>query len=288
MPAFANYYITHDMRFVDKTYKALTKEYRLATTTMTPCATALERRVTPTYPNFSTEKLTHNIQNMMTHSKTKKLVYRLYHDALLMGARANRYFHEVQHAHKYDPGRIYPRHNIFDITQPSTYQYEFFDAPLVRPLWAYTNRLIDKMGLPTKATTVDQVLIAIHEMGGKSHLLSIVNLNLITLTMKAIWNTYVGQMEKWRTHRQDIPTVQSYARRKIVTSYKTQIKYEINQIPHHVNTIEVHDIYKDSDLKRVTERQKCLLRTYSYNKKRLRKNEARAFKATWEKTGLAD
>ena len=52
------------------------------------------------------------------------------------------------------------------------------------------------------------------------------------------------------------------------------------------NTIEVHDIYKDSDFKRVTERQKCLLRTYSYNKKRLRKNEARAFKATWEKTGL--
>ena len=50
--------------------------------------------------------------------------------------------------------------------------------------------------------------------------------------------------------------------------------------------LEVHDLYKDYDHKRVTERQKCLLRAYSYNKKRLRKEEVKAFNATWVKTGL--
>ena len=205
-----------------------------------------------------------------------------------MGARAHRYFYQVQHAHKYDLNRIYPTHNIFDPARRSTYQYEFFETPWVRPLWVYTNRLIDEMNLTTKATTTDQVLAAIHDLGGKSHLPSIINLNLITLTMKAVWNTYVGQilMDKWKKLRHDIPKIRSYASRKIVTSYKTQLRYEINQIPHHIHTIELHNIYKDYDHKRLTERQKCLLRAYSYNKKRLKKDEAKAFAATWEKTGL--
>ena len=110
------------------------------------------------------------------------------------------------------------------------------------------------------------------------------NLNLLTLTLKAIWNTYVGQMQKWRTL--DLPQVKSYSRRKILTSYKTQLNAEIDQLPHHVNTIEIHDIYKDYPYKRVTERQKCLLKAYSYNKKRLRTEEAKAYNATWVKTGL--
>ena len=103
---------------------------------------------------------------------------------------------QPQIAYHYDLGRIYPRHNIFDVNQVSSYQYEFFDSPLVQPLWAYTNRLLDDMHLTYKATTIDHIFIAIHDIGGKSNLPSIVNLNLLTLTLKAIWNTYVGQMGK--------------------------------------------------------------------------------------------
>ena len=75
---------------------------------------------------------------MLTHSMTKKLIVRLLSDALLMGERAHKYFIEVQHAYKFDPERIYPVYNIFDPLQRSTYQYEFFDNPMVSPYWTYT------------------------------------------------------------------------------------------------------------------------------------------------------
>lgn len=221
---------------------------------------------------------------MLTHSMTIKLIYRLFHDSLLLGTRAHTYFREVQHAHKYDPERIYPRHNIFDNTQLSTYQYEFFESPFVRPLWTYTNRLIGDMHLQTQVSNLDELFLAIHDLGGQSVLKNIINLNLITLTLKAIWNTYVGQMEKWRTH--PILEVKRYMRRKLITSYKTQLRMEIDALPYHIHTIEIHDTYKDYDFKRTTERQKCMLKTYSCNKKRLRKSEAKAYRNTWAQTGL--
>ena len=55
------------------------------------------------------------------------------------------------------------------------------------------------MQLRIKVTTLDEILLAIHDLGGKSNILAIININLITLTVKAIWNTYVAQMAKWRT-----------------------------------------------------------------------------------------
>ena len=89
-------------------------------------------------------------------------------------------------------------------------------------------------------------------------------------------------MEKWRTL--SLPALKKYSRCKILSSYKTQLNYEIHQLPHHLNTIDIHDIYKDYEFKRVTERQKCMLKTYSYNKKRLRREEAIAYNKTWVKT----
>ena len=60
---------------------------------------------------------------------------------------------------------------------------------------------------------------------------------------------------------------------------------EIDSLPHHISTIEIHDIYKDYAFKRVTERQKCMLKAYTYNKKRLKKTEAAAYTKTWPKIG---
>merc|ERR1712185_359521 len=162
---------------------------------------------------------------------------RLLSDALLMGKRAHDYFIQVQHAHKFDPERICPTYHIFDCLQDSTYQFEFFDNPMVRPFWQYTNQLLQHMQLPYQVSTIDQALLAIYDLGGNSDINKIVNLNLITLTLKAIWNTYVGQMAKWRTHI--IPKVKQYAKRKLMSSYKTQLQSEIYQLPHHLHSIKL-------------------------------------------------
>ena len=220
---------------------------------------------------------------MMTHSMTIKLVFRILYDALLMGERARRYFYRVQHAHKFDPDRIYPAHNIFDPTSRSTYQYEFFEAPMAQALWRYTNDLIHQMQLRIKVTTIDDILLAIHDLGGKSNILAIININLITLTVKAIWNTYVAQMAKWRTD--DIQSVKKYAEKKILSSYATQLRQEIYQLPHHLNTIKIYNVYKDQR-HRMLERDKCVMKTYTYNRKRLKDDQVKAYKNTWAKTRL--
>ena len=80
-----------------------------------------------------------------------------------MGERAHSYFINVQHAHNWDPSRVYPEHNIFDHTQRSTYQFEFFDNPILEPIWRHTNHLIEAMDLPRKVATIDEVFMAIYD-----------------------------------------------------------------------------------------------------------------------------
>ena len=144
--------------------------------------------------------------------------------------------------------------------------------------------LITSMSLTHTVTTIDQVMLAIYDLGGSSDIAKIVNLNLITLTMKAIWNTYVGQMEKWR--KQPIPTVRKYTRRKLISSYKTQLQTEIYQLPHHLHSIKLHNFYKDKSIPSTLERDKVVAPAYSYKRKRLSKAETKAFRALWVKTGL--
>ena len=89
-------------------------------------------------------------------------------------------------------------------------------------------------------------------------------------------------MGKWRTL--SLPDLKKSPDARY--SHHTKHNYEIHPLPHHLNTIDIHGIYKDYEFKRVTERQKCMLKTYSYNKKRLRREEAIAYSKTWVKTGL--
>lgn len=80
----------------------------------------------------------------------------------------------------------------------STLEFEFFHNPLVQPLWQFTNRMIQHMRLPKMATTIDEALLIIYDLGGTSNIEHIININLIFLTLKTIWDTYVYQMNHWR------------------------------------------------------------------------------------------
>ena len=49
--------------------------------------------------------------------------------------------------------------------------------------------------------------------------------------------------------------------------------------------MKIHNIYKDQR-HRILERDKCVMQTYSYNRKRLKPEEAHAYRDTWAQTHL--
>ena len=59
----------------------------------------------------------------------------------------------------------------------------------------------------------------------------------------------------------------------------SQIKHEIYQLPHHINTLEVHNPYKDKD-HYTLERDKCVMKTFSYNRKKLKRQQAHVYEIT--------
>ena len=286
VPAYDTHMSTTRITYAnpDATFKAIAKKHRLEETKVLDTIIAFQNRVTNTHPNLNISKLVSSIYRSLTHSMDKKLLFRILHDAVQMGTRAIKYFYEVQHAHKYDPGRIYPRFSILFPTFESTLQFEFFQHPFVVPLWQYTNTLIDIMGLPKKASSLDQALLLIYDLGNSSKITNILNINLIVLTLKAIWDTYVHQMKLWR--RGDHTHKIAQAIKKLLTkNYHSKLRYEMNQLPHHLHTLQVHNPYKDAR-HRLLEREKAVLPTYSFNRKRLKDREIKAYKATWGKTNL--
>ena len=112
----------------------------------------------------------------------------------------------------------------------------------------------------------------------------IININIIVLTLKAIWDTYVEQMHMWS--RGDPTAVIAKQVRKLMRkNYCKKLRYEIDQLPHHLHTLKIHNPYKDAR-HRILEREKAVLPTYSCNRKKLKDTEVKAFQATWCKTNL--
>ena len=59
------------------------------------------------------------------------------------------------------------------------------------------------------------------------------------------------------------------------------------QLTHHHDTLKVHNPYKDAR-HRFLEREKAVMPTYTFNRKRLKANEIKAYEATWCKTNLVN
>ena len=57
------------------------------------------------------------------------------------------------------------------------------------------------------------------------------------------------------------------------------------QLPHHLHTLQVHNSYKDAR-HRFLEREKAVMPTYTFNRKKLKPREISAYEATWCKTNL--
>ena len=55
------------------------------------------------------------------------------------------------------------------------------------------------------------------------------------------------------------------------------------QLPHHLQTLKIHNPYKDARHRKL-EREKCVLPIYRSNMKKLKKTEKLAYAATWAKT----
>ena len=285
-PAYGTYMPTTQVIYAQPgtNFKTIAKKHRLEETQVLNTIIAFQNRVHATHPNLNVSQLVTAIYRSLTHSMDKKLMFRILHDGVLMGTRAVKYFYEVQHAHRFDPSRIYPTFSILFPTFESSLHFEFFQHPFVTHLWQYTDTLIDIMGLGKKAHSLDQALLLIYELGNSSAIKNILNINLVVLTLKAIWDTYVHQMNIWR-RGDPIHKIAPTIRKLILKNYYTRLKYEIYQLPHHLHTIQVHNPYKDPR-HRFLEREKAVMPTYTFNRKRLKKREIKAYEATWCKTNL--
>ena len=102
--------------------------------------------------------------------------------------------------------------------------------------------------------------------------------------MKAIWDTYVYQMNAWE---KGTPVTQLLKRTKakLKSSYGSYLWQEINQLPYHIHTLRYFNPYKDRRHV-ILEREKSVMQTYRSNRKRLKKKEIDAFEAHWVHTGL--
>ena len=283
IPAYHSYLHTIIIEFPTTNFKALGIEHRLAGTAVIPAVAAFVRRVSRSHPDLDIARLTKNIDRLLTHSMTKKMILRLFHNALKMGVNEVRYYIDKLKAQDWNPTIIPFDTHLYDVTHQSTYDYEFFEADIVQPLWQHTNMLIRCMNLPRTVKTVDETLLAIYDLGGSSDIMKIINLNLITLTMKTIWNEYNNRM----THRTSIPRQQLKAKslKWLSRYYTSQLRQEIYQLPHHHYTLHRDNPYKDKR-HRMLEREKAVQPTFQYNRKNIKQSHQQYYENTWMKTRL--
>ena len=82
-----------------------------------------------------------------------------------------------------------------------------------------------------------------------------------------------------------MPKLASMVKSKLKSSLHSYLWQEINQIPHHIHTLKFNNPYKDRR-HLILEREKSVMETYTFNRKKLKVEEINAFEATWTKTGI--
>ena len=142
------------------------------------------------------------------------------------------------------------------------------------------------MGLPRKVATLNEVYMAIYDIGGNSDMNHILNLNLITLTLKSIWDVYVTQMQHHcKTNPTPLPKLAKMVQHKLPQAYKSYLINEIMQLTYHHNTLQVHNPYKDGR-QAMLEREKVVHRKHKFNRRRLKPDEITAYADLWVKTSI--
>ena len=207
------------------------------------------------------------------------MILKLLHDALYMGHIARQYQINIKHMDKYWPHLVIPEHCYHCPQQRSTYQHEFFECGIMPLMWQAINGILHDANLNLTLTSI----AALPEFLYNAHnpefnLRTIVNTNVVILTLKSVWDAYQG--------KQDM-TPEQY-RADIVRRVSMYLTNEIKLLPCHRDNAYKHGCIVLRGLRRrhFDQRQKMLLRNPALRTTTLSEMDITAYENIWLPTGM--
>lgn len=258
------------------TYRDIAKSHRRSSSETPAYLTELHTRVAALLhtrnalvPGNLIHQLVSLIDTMRVVPKTKQMIFRLLHNALYMADQARTHQLRRGFAH-WAPQKLYPTQCVLCGAQ-STVQHEFFDCPYIKRNWEYTNRLIRQMQLTVTIDSIPNLWAAILMLPKTDCLKHITNINLITLTMKSIWVTYIRKMYHYQ---QNTPLPERLLKftRESQENYSREVTHEIYQYANH---------HKQIINKVLDARAKALQTPFYFNPTKIPQALADTFRHVW-------
>ena len=220
---------------------------------------------------------------------TVQLLYNIIHKSAYLADQARQHQLHI-HMNQWAPQRVYPINCVLH-NDMSNIQHEIFDCHYIQHIWNHSNLLIDQMQGQIKAKNINELLIHITNIqhtdkpNGFSFVEMFrthVNLNIILLTIKSIWDTYLYKMKLYQENDTDII---NKTLKKLNQIYAVQLNYEISLMFAHRHTIkkQAKTRFNTPD-PRIDERQKVVWPQARFQKLMYSTKVEDVAKATWLKT----
>ena len=241
-------------------------------------------------PTFTLETLMNNINTLLVNDKIKHLVIKAIHNAIYVADWATNYQSATLGMRHWAPEKIYPKicvlHDVaLDVT--TSVDHEFFTCSRIVNVWEYSYTLINKIighgGL--KPRTWNDTLGMIHDIGDSPDVLHVLNINIILVTLKTVWDTYHQKM-LW--YQEGVSTVDLVVRcdAHLISRYKRRVINEICMTPHHAQAITKYARHK-GNAGRATGARELIFRPFEpVDLKNLSPEHAKLFEDTRVKSHL--
>ena len=263
-------------------FKTITNHYRHKDSSIPPVLIAKQTHIADQEIATDPKLWLHIMQTIhdsFIDSKNMDMILKLLHDALYMGHIARQYQINIKHMDKYWPHLVIPEHCYHCPQQRSTYQHEFFECGIMPLMWQAINGILHDANLNLTLTSI----AALPEFLYNAHnpefnLRTIVNTNVVILTLKSVWDAYQG--------KQDM-TPEQY-RADIVRRVSMYLTNEIKLLPCHRDNAYKHGCIVLRGLRRrhFDQRQKMLLRNPALRTTTLSEMDITAYENIWLPTGM--
>ena len=142
-----------------------------------------------------------SIHNLLVPRKIVQFIFNIIHESAYIAEQAIKHQRRIK-MHEWNPMRVYPDTCIMHTTHTlTTVQHELFGCCIVQPIWEHTNKIITQMDGTIKVSNMTQLYTHIIHIGQQKfasvkHALQVhTNINIILITIKTIWNTYIHKMK---------------------------------------------------------------------------------------------
>ena len=198
------------------------------------------------------------LHSLLTPRIIIQFINNLIHQSAYIAEHAIRHQHRIQ-LHINKPHLVYPNTSVLDGTPTDTHR-ELFTCYYVKHIWTHTNYLIDQLQGTMKVSSLHDLYKCIIQINDrkftsiKDALKEHININLIMLTIKTIWDTYIYKM---KLHQDTDNHIITKTLKHLNKTYNVQLNYEISSIFSHRHTIQKQSRSRfDTPAPRIDARQK--------------------------------